>query len=329
MISASDDHPDLSLVIPLYDEEECISEFIRQVRSSIDLLPFSYEIIFVDDGSQDRTVEIVIDFCKSDPRIALIQLTRNYGKEAALTAGITHASGAFILMMDPDLQDPPERIVDFYNKIREGYDLVFSTRIEKSDSLIRKLTSKIFWSTLNTVTGLNIPPNLGAMRIFSQAFAQEFLRYPERVRFIEGLFMSIGMRRTTIEIENRPRFAGVSKFTLKRRIKLATNAMLAFSDLPLRFTMSLGLAGVLASIFFGLIIVFRKAIFGIGLLGWTSTVTIIIFFGSLQLFVLGLIGNYIGRIYTEIKARPVYSIYHTFNLKQDQGSEHVDASGQG
>lgn len=319
-----EDTLDLSLVVPLYDEEECISEFIRQVRASIDQLPFSYEIVFVDDGSQDRTVQIVIDFCESDSRITLVQLTRNYGKEAALTAGIHHATGKYILMMDPDLQDPPERIVDFYEKIQEGYDLVFSTRIEKADSRMRKLTSKLFWASLNIVTGLNIPSNLGAMRIFSRRFAQEFLRYPERVRFIEGLFMSIGMRRTTIKIENRPRFAGVSKFTLKRRIKLATNAMLAFSDLPLRFSTSLGLVGVLASTLFGLLFLLRKAIFGIGLLGWTSTITVIIFFGSLQMLVLGLIGNYIGRIYTEIKARPIYSVYQTFNLKQDTGCKNGD-----
>lgn len=326
MTSTCEDIPDLSLVVPLYDEQECIVEFISQVRLSIDHLPFTYEFIFVDDGSQDQTVPIVIDHCEKDSRIALIQLTRNFGKEAALTAGISHAKGQYVLIMDPDLQDPPERIVDFYNKIQEGYDLVFSTRLEKSDSLLRKLTSQLFWKSLNVVTGLKIPANLGVMRIFSHKFAQEFLRYPERVRFIEGLFMSIGMKRTAIEIENRPRFAGVSKFTLKRRFKLATNAMLAFSDLPLRFVASLGLVGVLASSFFGIFFVLRKMLFNEGLLGWTSTVTMIIFFGSLQLLVLGLIGNYIGRIYTEIKARPIYSIYHTFNLKHDKGEKNVDAS---
>lgn len=326
MTSTSENTPDLSLVVPLYDEEECIAEFIHQVRASIEHLSFSYELIFVDDGSQDRTVPLVVGFCESDSRIELIQLTRNFGKEAALTAGISHARGKFILTMDPDLQDPPERIADFYNQIQDGYDLVFSTRIEKSDSLLRKMTSRIFWTSLNVVTGLQIPANLGAMRIFSQKFAQEFLRYPERVRFIEGLFMSIGMKRTTIEIENRPRFAGVSKFTLNRRIKLATNAMLAFSDLPLRFMASLGLLGVLASSLFGVYFVLRKLMFGEGLLGWTSTVTMIIFFGSLQLLVLGLIGNYIGRIYTEIKARPIYSVYHIFKRNFEEGESHVDKS---
>ena len=316
MNGVSAQHPDISIVVPLFNEEECIDEFIRRMKESIDAQTFSYELIFVDDGSEDQTVEIVKQYCDQDPIIALIQLSRNYGKEAALTAGIANAFGQYILTMDPDLQDPPERIPDFYDKIREGYDLVFSTRIEKSDSFLRKCSSRIFWSTLNLITGLNIPKNLGAMRIFSSQFAGEFLAYPERVRFIEGLFMSIGMRRTSIPIENHPRFAGVSKFTLSRRIRLAINAMLAFSDLPLRFTMSLGLAGVICSVLFALVIIVRKLFFGIGLLGWTSTATLIIFFGSLQLLVLGLIGNYIGRIYTEVKARPIYSIYQTYNLNQ-------------
>ena len=186
--------PDISLVVALYFEEECVAEFIRRVREELDGQPVTYEIVFVDDGSQDRTAPIVTEYAAADPRLKLVQLSRNHGKEAAVTAGIAHASGDYLVMMDPDLQDPPERILDFKRKMEEGYDVVFGVRKQKADTLLNTLFSKIFWSSLNTMTGLKIPRNLAVMRMFNRAFAQQFLQYPERVRFIEGIFMLVGAR---------------------------------------------------------------------------------------------------------------------------------------
>ncbi len=306
--------PDLSLIVALYYEEECVAEFIRRIREALDGEPISYEIVFVDDGSTDRTVEIVEDHAADDQRIKLIALSRNHGKEAAVTAGIAHATGSYLMMMDPDLQDPPEKIMDFYRKIHEGYDLVFGVREGRRDSLATRLFSRLFWAFLNGLTGLDIPKDLAVMRIFNRRFADEFLRYGERVRFIEGIFMYIGLKRTTLTIEHRERFAGTSKFTLKRKIKLATNAIIAFSDRPVQLTITAGLAMLAGSLAYGLFIFVRKFAFGVGLTGWTSTVLIVLFTGSLQLILLGIIGNYVGRLYTEVKERPLYTVGQRVNV---------------
>ena len=306
--------PDISLVVALYFEEECVAEFIRRVREELDGQPVTYEIVFVDDGSQDRTVAIVTEYAAADPRLKLVQLSRNHGKEAAVTAGIAHASGDYLVMMDPDLQDPPERILDFKRKMEEGYDVVFGVRKQKADTLLNTLFSKIFWSSLNTMTGLKIPRNLAVMRMFNRAFAQQFLQYPERVRFIEGIFMLVGMRQATLEVDNFQRFAGVSKFNFRRKMLLALNAMLGFSDRPIQLTVTLGLGMCGVAAVGALYLLIRRLAFGVGLLGWTSTILVILFIGGLQTVTMGLIGMYVGRIYSEVKGRPVYNILRKVNL---------------
>lgn len=309
--------PDLSLIVALYFEEECVAEFIRRIREELDQEAVSYEIIFVDDGSQDRTVDIVEEHARHDQRIKLLQLSRNHGKEAAVTAGIAHSSGSYIMMMDPDLQDPPDRIMDFYAKIREGYDLVFGVREQKNDSILNIAFSKLFWAFLNGLTGLNIPKNLAVMRIFNRRFAQEFLRYDERVRFIEGIFMSIGMRMTTMLVENHPRFAGTSKFNFRRKIRLALNAIVAFSERPIQLTVGTGFLLLAGTLSYGAWTFIRRLFFEVVLSGWTSTILIVLFIGSIQIILLGIIGNYVGRLYTETKRRPIFTVMRSWNLDRD------------
>jgi dolichol-phosphate mannosyltransferase len=313
--------PDISLIVALYYEEECVEAFIDAVRKALDDQPITYEIVFVDDGSQDQTVPIVKRLAEADTRLKLVQLSRNHGKEAAVTAGITYASGAYMVMMDPDLQDPPERIMDFYDKIREGYDLVFGIREERTDSWATKLFSKLFWGFLEVMTGLEIPKNLSVMRIFNRAFANEFLKYPERLRFIEGLFIAVGMRRTTMPVEHRARYAGVSKFNFKRRIKLAINAIAAFSDKPLSLAIGTGFTLLGLSLVYGFYAFIRKVFFGVALTGWTSLFLSILFVGSIQIILLGIIGNYVGRVYTEVKRRPVFGVLETVNLEKSADAE--------
>lgn len=303
----------LSIVVALYYEEDCVEEFVNRVNEVLSAESLKYEFVFVDDGSRDQTVPIVKELAKQHSNIRLVCLSRNYGKEVAITAGIEHATGQFLMMMDVDLQDPPDRIMDFYRKIQEGYDLVFGVRIERSDSLLNRAFSRVFWALLNGLTGLEIPVGVAVMRIFSRAFAREFLRFPERVRFIEGLFMSIGMRMTTLPVENNPRFAGSSKFNFKRRLKLAVNAILAFSNRPVELATGLGVGLLGIAMIAGLWLVVRKMFWGVGLLGWTSTITFILFMGSVQIILLGIIGAYVGRIYQEVKARPIYSVQERVN----------------
>lgn len=313
------ERPDISLIVALYYEEDCVEEFVRSVRAELDHTELSYEIVFTDDGSTDRTIEIVQGMAAADDRIKLVQLARNYGKEVAVTAGIEHARGEYLLMMDVDLQDPPDRIVDFYHKIREGegHDIVFGIRERKNDTFLRSLFSQFFWWFLNTLTGLKIPTGLAVMRIFNRKFAAEFLRFSERIRFIEGIFVSIGLRQTTMLIENRERFAGVSKFNFSRRMKLAVNAILAFSNRPLEVATGFGLSMLGLTTLTGIYFLSRRLFFGIGMQGWTSLTLFVLFMGSIQIILLGIMGNYVGRIYTESKARPLYSVQQRINVVAD------------
>jgi glycosyltransferase involved in cell wall biosynthesis len=307
--------PKLSIVTAVYFEEECIPEFISQVRQNLEKEGLSYEIVFVDDGSRDRTADVIEQHASIDSRIKLVQLSRNKGKEVALTAGIEHARGDCIMFMDPDLQDPPEAMGTFVRKLDEGYDLVFGVREQRADTFLNALFSKLFWLVLNNLTGLDIPKNLAVMRVFNRKFSEAFLRYPERIRFIEGVFMHIGMRRAVITIPHRPRFAGHSKFNMTRKMRLAFNAILAFSDRPLKMTVVLGLAMCVLSGGYAFHAAIQKLVFDIGLSGWTSMIVAIVFFGGIQTIILGIVGLYVGRIYTEVKARPLYVVLRKLNVQ--------------
>ena len=274
--------------------------------------------MFVDDGSQDSTIEIVTRMAADNEKIKLVALNRNYGKEAAITAGMEHCDADVIVMMDPDLQDPPHRIKEFYDTVVGGHDLVWGIREQQSRGLIDILFSKAFWATLRGLTGLNIPVNVAVMRGFNRRFADAFLQFPERDRFIEGIFATIGFRSTRIVIENQPRFAGQSKFTFRKRISLAVKAITAFSDRPLRLGVALGGIGLTTSILYGIYLVARKLVFGVGLEGWTSTIAIVLFMGSLNLAVVGLTGVYVGRIYRELKNRPIFLVDKVLNIETPQ-----------
>ena len=304
----------LSLVVPVYYEQGVILQFLKETKEELEKLPIDYEYVFVDDGSKDKTVEIIKEQAKLDDRIKLIVFSYNHGKASAVSAAIANATGDYLLYMDPDLQDPPIEISRFLNEIEKGYDLVWGVRKEKMDSFINKLFSKIFWGTLNKFTGLNIPKGVAVMRMFNREFADEFLKYNETNRFIEGIFIDISKKWTTIEIGQRERFAGTSKFNFKRKMQLAFDAIFDFSELPLKMTVKLGVFligfGVL-----GLIALFISKIFFIDFqAGWPSIVASIIAVFGLQLFFMGIISIYIGRIYKEVKRRPLYSIKDKVNL---------------
>ena len=304
----------LSLVVPVYYEQEVILQFLKETKEELEKLPIDYEYVFVDDGSKDKTVEIIKEQAKLDDRIKLIVFSYNHGKASAVSAAIANATGDYLLYMDPDLQDPPIEISRFLNEIEKGYDLVWGVRKEKMDSFINKLFSKIFWGTLNKFTGLNIPKGVAVMRMFNREFADEFLKYNETNRFIEGIFIDISKKWTTIEIGQRERFAGTSKFNFKRKMQLAFDAIFDFSELPLKMTVKFGVFligfGVL-----GLIALFISKIFFIDFqAGWPSIVASIIAVFGLQLFFMGIISIYIGRIYKEVKRRPLYSIKDKVNL---------------
>lgn len=304
----------LSLAVPVYFEEDVIMQFLHETKEVLEKLPVDYEYVFVDDGSKDKTVAIIKAQAKLDARIKLVVLSYNHGKAFSATAAFTYATGDYILYMDPDLQDPPQEIPRFLETIEHGFDLVWGVRKEKVDSFLNKMYSRIFWGTLNKYTGLDIPKGVAVMRIFTREFADNLLQYRETNRFVEGLFMKVGMNYTSIEIEQRERFAGVSKFNFQKKMQLAFDAIFDFSELPLKFAVKLGflfiLVGILSLISLGLARIFFIDFQA----GWPSLISVIVTGIGLQLFFLGIVSLYIGRIYRESKNRPLFSVKEYINI---------------
>jgi len=304
----------LSLVVPVYYEQEVILQFLKETKEELEKLPIVYEYVFVDDGSTDKTVEIIKEQAKLDDRIKMIVFSYNHGKASAISAAIAHATGDYLLYMDPDLQDPPVEIPRFFYEMEKGYDLVWGIRKEKKDSFLNKQFSRIFWGTLNKFTGLNIPKGIAVMRMFNREFADEFLRYNESNRFIEGIFIAISKNWTTLEIGQRERFAGTTKFNFKRKMQLAFDAIFDFSELPLKMTVRFGMALVGLGLIGLFALLISKLFFIDFQAGWPSIIASIIIVFGLQLFFLGIVSLYIGRIYKEVKRRPLYSVKDKINL---------------
>ncbi len=306
----------LSLVVPVYYEEECIAQFLKETKIVLDKQGIDYEYVFIDDGSKDRTTEIIKQEAASNKRIKLVELSYNHGKQAAVTAGINYALGSYLLYMDPDLQDPPEEIPRFLEEMEKGYDIVYGIRKEKKDSFLNRIYSKIFWGILRKFTGLEIPKGLAVMRIFNRKFADIFIGYREQNRFIEGIFLHIGLNQSQIYVEQKERFAGRSKFNFSRKMRLAFDAILDFSETPLKMAVKLGAILIVLGVLGVLCLVFAKLFIIDFAIGWPSLISSIIIATGLQIFFIGIAAMYIGRVYKETKNRPLYSVKNTTNIEQ-------------
>ena len=304
----------LSIIVPVYYEEECIDQFIKEMTPVLEAVDYQYELIFIDDGSKDNTVQIIKSYASQNPSIKLIELSYNQGKQAAVSAGIDHSKGDLLIAMDPDLQDPPNEIPNLIEEMNKGFDVGFGIRKEKVDGLFNKIWSKIFWSILSSLSGINIPKGISSMRIFNRKFADKFLEYPEQNRFVEGIFVHIGMRQSTLKIAQRARFAGKTKFNFRRKLSLAFNIIFDFSELPLKIAAKLGFILFL----FGLVFLFGLFILKLFFidfeLGWPSLIGTIILGTGIQLFFIGILAIYLGRIYRETKRRPLFSIKNLTNF---------------
>ena len=298
----------LSIVVPVFNEAENLELLHRSVASSAAGLDRDWELILVDDGSSDGSDELMRELRARDPHVRYVKLSRNFGQQTALCAGLDAARGDLIMIMDADLQDPPEMIPRFVEEIEKGYELVFGVRETRQDRFLTKLSSKIFWTTIRRLSGFDIPENLAVMRIFTRRFLTEFQRFPERQKFIEGIFMWIGLRRTTLPIPHRARHAGQSKYNLMRKLRLATTAITAFSDRPLTLTTFAGVSLSLAGLGFLTYISLRKILFDYYAQGWVSTFGIVLLAGGIQMIFLGVIGKYISRLFNEVKQRPLYIV---------------------
>ncbi|HGA0511425.1 TPA: glycosyltransferase family 2 protein [Bacillus pacificus] len=309
----------ISVVVPMYFEEEVAQECYNRLKSVMLQNNINYEFVFVNDGSTDRTMEILSEIAANDYRTKIVNFARNFGHQVAVTAGIAAAKGDAIVIIDADLQDPPEIIPELIAKWEEGYEVVYAKRKQrKGETWFKLLTAKYFYKFLNYMSDIDIPKDTGDFRIIDRKIADVFNQMTERNRFIRGMMSWVGFRQTYVEYERDERFAGETKYPLKKMIKFASDGIIAFSTKPLRIVMSLGLLSVLISIIVLLYTITVK-IFGHGTqTGWASIMVAITFFSGIQLLGLGIVGQYIARIYDESKNRPIYIVKETINIDEEE-----------
>jgi dolichol-phosphate mannosyltransferase len=300
--------PELSVVVPCYNEIAGIDELHRRVTKACRALAVSYEIVLVDDGSTDGTREHIGSIARKDCRITAINLSRNYGHQIALTAGLEFCRGKRVLVLDADLQDPPELVGGMMAKMDEGYDVVYGIRQERrGESVFKLATASAFYRLLDWTADVKIPENAGDFRLINRRALDHLNAMPERYRFIRGMVSWIGLRQSAFPYERDSRYAGVTHYPLRKMLRLAMDAMTSFSVAPLRFASHIGLISGLFG-FAMLAYTLGAWLSGNTLRGWTSLSSIMLIIGSAQLLVLGIFGEYLGRIYMETKRRPLYII---------------------
>lgn len=300
----------LSIVIPCYNEEQVIEETVKQLRSFCDeLTNMQAELIFVDDGSSDKTLELLKDFSLKDARIKLIVFSRNFGHQIAVTAGIDAAKGDVVVLIDADLQDPPKVIHDMIKVWHQGYEVVYGTRTERTgESKFKILTAKSFYRFLNYISEISIPLDTGDFRLMSRNVVETLKAMPEKDRYIRGMVSWVGFRQIALPYKRSARFAGETKYPIRKMIRFATDGILSFSTKPLQISITLGLISAILAML-GIIYALVLRLFSnIWVEGWTALMIAILFMGGVQLIGLGIIGEYIGRIYAEIKGRPLYIV---------------------
>ena len=309
----------LSIVTPAYNEAENLGEFYSRVINATDNLNLEIEIIYINDGSQDSTIDIITKQRQIDNRITIIDLSRNFGKEIALTAGLDYSSGDAVIVIDADLQDPPELIPKLVEKWREGYDVVNAKRIKrKGESLLKKVMSYIYYRLLFYLSDINVPRDTGDFRLLNKNALDALLKLREKHRYMKGLFVWVGFKQKEIEYEREARFKGKTKWGFFSLFNLAFDGLTSFSIMPLRLASTIGFLSALIGFFYGAVIVFKTLFFHEPVAGFTSLVVLITFFGGIQLLSIGIIGEYIGRIFNETKNRPLYVV------KNIQGSIFLD-----
>ena len=301
--------PLVSLVVPVFNEEESIDLYLDTVPPLMERDGFRFEIVFVNDGSRDNTLAHLLDRAALDRRLRIVNLSRNFGKEAALTAGIDHARGDLIVPMDIDLQDPPELIEPFMARWREGYDVVYGVRTQRTwDTAAKRLSANWFYRVFNSMSPVRIPENVGDFRLVDRRAVEVLRQLPERNRFMKGLFAWVGFNAVGVPYERPQRAAGASKFNLWRLWNFALDGVVSFSTAPLRAWFYVGVVIAAVSVLYALFIITRVLIFGIDTPGYASLLIAVLLMGAIQLLSLGIIGEYLGRLFLEVKGRPIYVV---------------------
>lgn len=301
---------DLSVVVPLYQEAAVVPELVTRLTRSLDSTDREWELVLVDDGSTDETWNLLKDAALRDNRIRAIRLARNFGHQAALTAGLRAAEGEAVVTMDGDLQHPPEVVPALVAKGAEGPDVVYAIRsASDSEGWFKVMSARTFYWLLNRLASLDLPPGAGDFRYMSRRIVDTLLSMPERSRFLRGMTRWSGFRQTVIEYDRGPRQAGDTKYSLRHMVRFAADAIVSFSALPLRIASLLGVTFSLLGGLYLLYVIYVRLFTDTALAGWTSVIIAVLILGGVQLACLGIIGQYLGRVYEELKGRPLFLVW--------------------
>lgn len=299
----------LCVVVPLYNEEQVVSQFHKRLTEVMRATKANYEIIYVDDGSTDDTAALLASFRKDDDAVAIIELSRNFGKEVAITAGLDHASGDAVIIIDADLQDPPEVIHDFLEQWRNGYDVVSGRRaVREGDSFLKIASAKWFYRVINRLSDVEIPSDTGDFRLMSRRAVEALKSLRETHRYMKGLYAWVGFPHTQVSYLRNARAAGTTKWNYWRLWNFALEGITSFSDIPLKIATYLGVLTSGAAFLYGVFFLIRTLLFGNPVPGYPSLILIILFLGGIQLICLGIIGEYLARTYNESKSRTLYFV---------------------
>ena len=306
--------PHLSVVVPVFNEGSIIVELVKRVKTNVKLITDDFEIILVDDGSEDETWEFIGNEARQEKRVKGIKLSRNFGHHYAITAGLHNSSGEWVVVMDGDLQDRPEVIPQLYKKSQDGFDVVFVSRQNRPEKLYYRIVQKVFYWTLRKLSGIDFDSRQANFSIINKKVVKAFKDFPENARFYGSTIRWLGFKRTFILADHGVRYSGKPSYTFKKRVKLALDIILSFSERPLKFAIGLGLLMSSISIFLALWIVYGTFKWGYTVTGWSSGIVSILFSSGIILTVLGIIGIYLGRIFQEVKGRPLFIISESHNL---------------
>ncbi|MBD1898846.1 glycosyltransferase family 2 protein [Trichocoleus sp. DQ-A3] len=315
------DPVELSVVVPLYNEEDNIDYLFERLLSVLETVNTTYEIVCVNDGSKDNTLKCLIEHHYRNPAIKVVNLSRNFGKEVALSAGLDYAAGAAVIPIDADLQDPPELIKELVDKWREGYDVVYATRRSRDEGWLKNSTAKAFYQIIGKMSRVPIPRNTGDFRLLDRRVVEAIKLLPERTRFMKGLFAWVGFKQTSVLFDRPPRYKGTTTWNYWRLWNFALDGITSFSFLPLKVWSYVGVTISFLSFIYASFLFFRTLIYGIDLPGYASIMVAVLFLGGIQLITLGIIGEYLGRVYEEVKGRPLYLVREAYGFKSQELTE--------
>jgi polyisoprenyl-phosphate glycosyltransferase len=316
----------ISVVLPVFNEESVISELFRRVKQVLEQLDYSYEIICVDDGSSDQSFALLSALAMRDPCIKIVRFSRNFGHQLALSAGLAHSSGQAVIIMDADLQDPPELMSRFIEQWQQGYEVVYAVRQKRQEGFFKRTAYALFYRSLQMMTDLKMPLDAGDFCLLDRRVVDVLTALPEHNRFLRGLRSWVGFQQTAVTYERAARHSGNTKYTLRKLFRLALSGYVGFSAMPLRMAAWLGLCSAGAGFLLTLWAIGCKILQVPSPWGWASTIAVVLFIGGIQLLVLGAIGEYLSRVYDEVRQRPLYIVRERIGFSSSPVAADADSS---